>query len=143
MSEDGVLGNGRIFFSALSKETVSSICSVFFISRESVHCPGTVFHQLFKTLKCTLHGYFLLLYYVLCIMYYILVLSTLATLVQSILLLVDCEINLSIKLPLNIVTTIACILLGNPFKRYLLMLHSPQALSRLFLVIFYFLLLHY
>ena len=103
----------------------------FFISRESVHCPGTVFHQLFKTL----HGYLLLLYY--------LVLSTLASLVQSILLLVDCEINLSIKLLHNIVTTIACILLGNPFKRYLLMLHSPQALSRLFLVIFYFLLLHY
>ena len=62
-------------------------------------------------------------------MYYILVLSTLATLVQSILLLVDCEINLSIKLPHNIVTTIACILLGNPFKRYLLMLHTTQSAS--------------
>ena len=68
----------------------------------------------------------------------VLVLSTLASLVQSILLLVDCEINLSIKLLHNIVTT-----LGNPFKRYPLMLHSTQALSRLFLVIFYFLLLHY
>ena len=129
MSEDGVLGNGRIFFSALSKETVSSICSVFFYFQRECPLSRNRISSAFQNPKV----YFAWLFTII-----VLVLSTLASLVQSILLLVDCEINLSIKLLHNIVTT-----LGNPFKRYPLMLHSTQALSRLFLVIFYFLLLHY